>query len=121
MGRGDRIHVRAIRCSGRVGVTEQERRQLQRIDVDVEIEGDLTAAAASDEIDDTIDYTAVVEAVRTVVEGSAANLIETLGGRICERLLEDSRVGEVDVTVTKYPVDLAGMLDSVSVRMRRRR
>ena len=54
----DRITIRGIRAYGKHGVFEYERERLAPFDVDVTIELDLTRAAASDELADTMDYAA---------------------------------------------------------------
>jgi len=64
----DRISVRGMRFLGRHGVTLEERMEPQPIEVDVDLETDLYAPAASDELADTLDYSAVFELVRGIVE-----------------------------------------------------
>lgn len=88
---------------GRHGVFPAERELGGRFTVDVELEGDLRAAAAADRLDGTIDYTRAYEAVRAVVEGEPCHLLEAVAARIAERLLELPKVERARVRVHKRP------------------
>ena len=60
----DRLALRAILCMCHIGVTEDERRERQRIEVDVELYADLEEAGTSGDLRRTIDYRDVCESVR---------------------------------------------------------
>ena len=57
--------------------------------VDLELERDLTVAGRSDQLADTVDYGAVYQVVREVMEGPPRNLLERLAEDIAQRLLEE--------------------------------
>lgn len=88
-----------------------EQDEPQPFEVDVDLEADLSVAAGSDELGDTVDYGAVASIVVRVVETERFRLLESLGGRIAEALTVDERVQRVTVTVRKLrppvPVDMA--------------
>ncbi len=120
----DRISLRGMRFLGRHGVTLEERMEPQPIEVDVELETDLVAPAASDELADTIDYSAVFELVQGIVEGRSYRLIEALAGEIAAALLaahgdDDPRLAAVEVRVRKPQAPLPGTFDTVEVAVRR--
>ena len=120
----DRISLRGMRFLGRHGVSLEERLEPQPIEVDVELEVDLTAAAASDELEDTLDYSAVFELARRIVEERSFRLIEALAGEIASELLaahgdDDPDLAAVEVRVRKPQAPLSGTFETVEVTIRR--
>jgi 7,8-dihydroneopterin aldolase/epimerase/oxygenase len=103
----DVIEIRGIRGFGRHGVFEHERVDGQEFTVDVRLELDTRAAAASDRLDQTVDYGRIAEQVHAAIEKDPVDLIETLAQRIADVCLLDSRVQWVRVTVHKpdAPID----------------
>src|SRR5579884_286571 len=97
----DRIELRGLTVRGRHGVYEQERASGQDFVVDITVWIDLADAAASDDLADTYDYAALAELAADVVGGAPRNLIETVGGQLAERVMEDQRVHAVEVVVHK--------------------
>ena len=95
----DSIVVRGIRAEGRHGLPG-ERDFPQPYLVDVEIRGDIGAAAGSDRLDATIDYADVVCEVRDVIESTSFELLETLALHVAERVRELG-AGAVRVKVAK--------------------
>lgn len=121
-GPPDRILLAGMAFDGRHGVGEDERAAPQPFQVDVSLELDLAPAGRSDDLARTVDYAAVFEDVRAVVEGPSALLLEALAERIAASLL--ARHGTLDavtVRVRKLRVPIAGRLDSAGVEIRRRR
>ena len=80
--RPDRISLTGIPAFGHHGVFAFEREQGQRFVVDLICELDLSAAAANDDLGQTIDYGALAQAVVADVERDPLNLIEALADRI---------------------------------------
>jgi dihydroneopterin aldolase len=117
----DRIELRGLRVLGRHGTLEAERRAPQPFSVDVVLQADLTAACASDQLADTLDYAQVVARVERVVREEHFCLLGALAQRIAEVVLADGRAAAVTVSVAKLrppvPVDLA----SAGVTVTRRR
>lgn len=117
----DRITLRGLRFLGRHGVELEERLEPQPFEVDLILRGDLSAAAASDDLADTVDYSAVFSLVGEVVEGRSYRLIEALAGAIADAVLAGHPVDDVEVRVRKPKAPLPGAFDAVEVRLRRRR
>jgi len=118
----DRIILRGMRFVGRHGVYDWERRLGQPFTVDVALHVDAAAAGASDDLQDSVDYTAVYAAVRAVVEGSPRRLIEAVAEAIAASVLAGfPAVEAVDVTVYKPRAALGGPADGAAVRLRRLR
>jgi dihydroneopterin aldolase len=103
----DHVTVRGIEGYGYHGVFDFERAAGQPFVVDVDLFLDLSQAGTSDALEDTVDYSVLVAAVKRLIEGSPVNLIETLAHQVAAACLNDERVGRVRVTVHKpqAPVD----------------
>lgn len=118
----DQIHLRGLRVMGTHGVLAEEQTRAQPFQVDVVLSVDLSVAAASDELADTIDYGEVTGVVAGTVEGEHFALLERLAGRIVEVVLGlDERIAAVDVTVTKLRPPVPSDLSSAAVRLVRAR
>ncbi len=117
----DRVIIRGLELDVRIGVTEDERSDPQSILVDVTIETDLTTAASSDDLADTLDYDALVEEVATICEGSSFNLLERLAGEIGERISSNEAVERVTVEVAKKEPPVRQRVGKIAVRIERTR
>ena len=117
----DRIALRGLRAVGHHGVYAEERANGQPFVVDVVLEVDTRAAAASDDVTHTVHYGELAERVVAVVEGEPVNLIETLAQRIADVCLEDKRVAAVEVTVHKPEAPVGVEFSDVAVSIVRRR
>lgn len=117
----DRIEIRGIRARGRHGVFEEERRHGQPFVVDVTLERDLSGAAASDELGDTVDYGTLAQQVAEAVTATRFDLIEALAGHIADITMTDPTVAAVEVRVAKPEAPINVDLREVAVVVRRER
>lgn len=117
----DRITLHGIEVWARHGVSPGEKQRGQPFLVHVSVEVDLAAAAASDDLDRTVDYGPVAERVASVAAGGPHDLLETVADRVCAAVLEDERVSAVEVTVEKPHAPLPVAAAGVSVTLRRER
>ena len=117
----DRITLSGIQAFGYHGVLDHERAYGQRFLVDLHLDVDLSIAAVSDRLDDTIDYGELTGAVADLIAGEPVQLIEALAGRIADRALEDPRVAAVEVTVHKPAAPVPAVAQDVAVTLRRAR
>src|SRR5689334_8316875 len=113
----DKILIAGLRELGVHGVLPEEQGRPQPFEVDVELDVDLGAAGETDHLDDTVDYSAVSEAVSRVVKSERYHLLERLATRIGEVCRTDDRVKSVTVTVRKLHPPVRAMLDNVAVRI----
>ena len=97
----DRIFLTALSAEAIIGIYDWEREVRQRVEIDLEMSMDLTAAAASDSIDDTLNYKAVAKRVLAFVQESRFRLVEALAGEIAQILLAEFPIERVRVTVHK--------------------
>jgi dihydroneopterin aldolase len=117
----DRILLNGLVFFGRHGCLEAERQLGQKFTVDIELECDLSAACASDALDDTIDYVALYNAAQEVIEGEPARLLESLAQRIADFALQDERVQSAWVRIRKPHVAMPGPLEYLGVEITRGR
>ena len=116
----DLLRLEGMSFFGHHGCLPDERSAGVHLDVDVEVRTHTGVAARTDRVEDTIDYAALVEKCRRVVEEGSFHLIETVAERIAEALLEEPRAVSVRVRVAKRP-PLASVVDRFSVTVERLR
>ena len=109
------IVIKGLRELGVHGVLPEEQTRPQPFEVDVVLTVDVSAAGESDALDDTVDYSAVAEAVSRVVTSERYQLLERLATRIGEVCRVDERVTGVAVTVRKLHPPVRAMVDHVAV------
>ena len=97
----DRIFITALTAEAVIGIYDWEREVKQRLEVDLELWVDLSAAAKSDAIEDTLNYKSIAKRVLAFVEASRYRLVEALAGEIARIVLEEFKVARVKVTVHK--------------------
>lgn len=117
----DRIFLEAMVFQGTHGVLQEEQVNPQPFEVDVDLTLNLQPAGLSDDLARTIDYTAVYDACRQIVESTRFNLIEALAEAIAHELLADYPADEVTVRIRKPAVQLSGPFRTAGVEIRRRR
>lgn len=97
----DKIYIRNLSVRGKHGVPDAEREVEQEFLLDISIDFDTRAAAASDELKDTVDYSHFRNAAKEVVEGSSFKLLEKLADAVAQKVLEDARIAEVSISIRK--------------------
>jgi dihydroneopterin aldolase len=102
-----------------IGIWDWERRVKQRIVLDLEMATDIRKAAASDHIDDTLDYKRVAKRLLQFVGESEFQLVETLTERIAEIIITEFSVPWVRVRLNKQGA-IRGARD-VGILIERRR
>jgi dihydroneopterin aldolase len=115
----DRILISGIREMGVHGVLPEEQVRPQPFEVDIELLVDVRAAGVSDDLDDTVDYSAICDAVVRVVSSERYRLLERLATRIAEACRADPRVVGVVVEVRKMHPPVRALLNHVAVRVER--
>ncbi|CAN5229430.1 hypothetical protein BH18ACT12_BH18ACT12_04050 [soil metagenome] len=101
------VQVEALEIFGRHGVEDEERERGQTFLYDLRLE--VSDAAESDRLEDTVDYVAVAEVVREVSEARNFNLLEGLAAAVADAIVERFRVETVRVRVRKRDVAPAGL------------
>lgn len=113
----DALFVRGLRVACRVGVPDEERAHPQVVVIDVEAELDLSAAAQSDDLNDTLDYGVLTGEIARVAAATEARLLEHLAGVIADTVLGWHGVGRVTVAVAKERAPIPEEVEAVGVRI----
>src|SRR6266446_10115415 len=98
----DPIHIEQLEISTRIGVPEKERSTPQRLTVSITLWPKQDSRDLGDQIDKTVDYSAVAEAARNFVSDQSVNLIETLADRLATHLLGNFAVQTIRVELRKF-------------------
>lgn len=117
----DLLTLTGLRATGHHGVFDHERRDGQEFIVDLVVATDFAAAAATDDLDNTIHYGIIAEQVVAAIERDPVDLIETLAERIAVIVLEYPAAASVTVTVHKPHAPITVPFDDVSVTITRSR
>jgi dihydroneopterin aldolase len=117
----DELSILGIECYAHHGVFDFEKREGQTFVIDLSLGVATAAAAASDDLRDTVDYGSLVGSVKAAVEKDPVDLIETLAQRIADVCLLDGRVEWVRVTVHKPDAPIEATFTDVALTITRKR
>ena len=97
----DKIFLTELNVECIVGIWDWERRVKQTVVIDVEMAADIRRAAATDHIDDAIDYKRVSKRLLQFVGDSQYQLVETLTEQIARVIVTEFGVAWVKVRLNK--------------------
>lgn len=115
----DQIHIHNIRAYGYTGYLPEEQTLGQWFSADVLLSFDLSKAGASDHLEDTVDYRAVIQIVKDTIENSKFALVERLATVICQRLLAESGIQQVKLCLTKEAPPIPGFGGAITLELTR--
>lgn len=95
------VYLRDLRVETIVGIFEWERTTRQVVSLDLEMAADVAAAAATDSIEDALDYKAISKRLIEFVSASGYQLVETLAEHVAAIVREEFGVPWVRVTLSK--------------------
>ena len=121
LGALDSLTLTGLRASAFHGVFDHERRDGQVFVIDVTVYLDLAAAAAGDELAETVHYGELASDVVAAVERDPVDLIETVAERVAGVALERPAVHHVQVTIHKPKAPITVPFADVSVTIVRGR
>jgi 7,8-dihydroneopterin aldolase/epimerase/oxygenase len=114
----DKVFIEGLQIDTLIGIYDWERRIRQPLRFDIEMAFDNRVPAASDRIEDTLDYKAVSRRLEAYVKESGFGLVETLAERCAEIILAEFAVSQVRLKLSK-PGAVRGA-DAVGVIIERR-
>ena len=117
----DELAITGLECFAHHGVFDFERREGQIFVVDLVLGIDTSAAAASDDLAQTVNYGTLALEVKAAVERDPVDLIETVVQRIADVCLMDSRVEWTRVTLHKPDAPIDATYSDVALTITRTR
>lgn len=118
----DRIFISGLALHAYHGVMAHEAKVGQTFTIDLELDIDLSEAARSDKVMDTVSYDKVVECASEVFRAQRFRLIEAAAGRVADAVLAAfDRVRSVKVTIHKPHAPIAATFSDVGVTLVRSR
>ena len=118
----DKIYLNNLAFYGYHGVLPEETRLGQRFNVNLVLESDLSKAGNTDDLNDTVNYAAVYDCVRGVVEGPPRKLLESVAENLADTLLQEfPLIHSCIIKVIKPDPPIPGHYESVAVEIQRGR
>jgi dihydroneopterin aldolase len=109
------IAVNKLNLRVSIGCTKEERDWPQFLTIDLKAYLSLEKSAKSDELNDTIDYVALIDIAQTLSKNNSWKLIESFGYDLGKAYLENfPLVSKVEVTVNKK---VSQLCESVSASL----
>ena len=97
----DIVYLRDVKIETVIGIFDWERQIKQTVILDIDMATDVAAAAATDRIEDALDYKVVTKRIIEFVEASEFQLVETLAERIADLLRNEFKIPWLKLTVNK--------------------
>ena len=97
----DRVFIEALEIECVIGIYDWERKIRQPLSFDIEMDFDNRIPAASDAIEDTLDYKAVSKRLIDFVSHSSYGLVEALAEECCRIILGEFGVSRVRLKLSK--------------------
>ena len=118
----DRIYIKGLDVFAYHGVMPKEKRDGQRFVLDITLDCDLLKAGQTDRLEDTVDYTAVMDAAVQAMTESSYDLIERAASRTAEAILRaEEKVERVTLCLRKPEAPIDKIFDYVAVEITRER
>lgn len=113
----DVVFVKGLKVEAVIGVYAWERAITQPILIDIAFETDVSKAAATDNVEDALNYKAVCDDVSAWCKEIKAQLLEHLAGQLADRLLSNYHCQKITLSVAKPTAIKAA--DAVGVQITR--
>ena len=115
----DVIRIQGMSFYGYHGVTAAERQTGRGYEVDCEFEVDFAEPGQTDDLTDTVDYEAVYNLIKDVVEGQSFALLERLATNLAIKLLDTFPIYRVTLQVRKMSPPIAGQIRFIEAEITR--
>lgn len=118
----DRIYIKGLDVFAYHGVMPKEKRDGQRFVLDITLDCDLSRAGRTDRLENTVDYTAVMDAAVQAMTENSYDLIERAASRTAEAILRaEEKVERVTLCLRKPEAPIDKIFDYVAVEITRER
>ena len=116
----DKIVIKGLRIFAYHGVNPEENEKGQPFVLDITLYKDLSLPGATDDLNDTVNYSRVAKTATRVMLAQKDDLIERAASRVAEAVLAEFPVREVTVRLKKPRAPIAGDFEYVAVEITRR-
>ena len=118
----DTIFIRGLSLHAHHGVLPYEGKVGQSFTIDLRLDIDLSTAARTDKVADTVSYDQVVAAATDAFTSQKFKLIEAAAGKVADAVLARfPRVKAIEVTIHKPHAPIAATFSDVGVTLTRKR
>ncbi len=117
----DAIHIKNIQCYGYTGFFPEEKTLGQRFSIDLTIGLGLLTPGESDKLQDTLDYSLVVDTIKTLVKQEKPDLIERLAEIIAAKILSFPLTQSVRVQLTKVAAPIPDFNGQITIDITRKK
>ena len=101
----DKIHIEQLDVYTRVGVPEEERAKPQRLIVSISFWRYQQTRDLADNIEGTVNYSAVAEETKNFVHHQSVKLIETLAEVLASHLLKSFPIQKITIELRKFALE----------------
>lgn len=115
----DLVKIQGLTVHALIGVYDFERHAKQRLILDVDMHTDLSLAASTDNVNNTIDYGKVAQRLADIAEGSSYLLLEALAKEMLDMIFSEFTPQKVTLTINKP--DILKEAQNVAICMTRAR
>lgn len=116
----DRIFITGLKTQAVIGVFDWEKQFKQPLIWDLELTTDLSRAAQTDALEDTVNYKAICDEIIQLTDASRYDLIEALAERICQHIFA-KHTGVTHIQLTLHKPNAIPEADSVGLILERTR
>ena len=117
----DKIRIKNIQLFAYHGVAQEEQSLGQKFEIDVELHSNLSLTGEQDDLSNTIDYSHVYEIIENEFCKNKYKLLETVAGKISNRLLEIKLVHSLIIKIRKTNATINGTFDFVEIEVKRKK
>lgn len=118
----DKITLKNMQFYGYHGVLQEEQKIGQRFFIDAEMQLDLKGAGEKDDLEQTVDYSAVYGIIKDITENHKFRLIEKLADVISQEIMSRyEKIQKITVRIRKPEAPIKGILDWAEVEIVRQR
>lgn len=116
----DIVQIRRLRFDAICGVFPEEQLAPQPFEIDLDLEGDQSRAASSDDIADAIDYGTICDAATRIGANEKFSLLEAMAQRIVDTLfIVDPKIDAIAITLRKLQPPMNAKVSNCAVKIRR--
>lgn len=97
----DTVFIRDLSMDAVIGVFGWERQVRQKITINLEMATDISKAAETDDLTYTLDYKAISQRIRALVDENQPKLVETLIELIATTVMEEFNIPWLRISIAK--------------------